>query len=401
MTPENKEHFLSEKEAIFLLLTGIGDDIYSTVDACKTANKMWIAIERLQQGESLNVQDVKTNLFWEFGKFTSRDGESMDSYYSRFYKLMNELTRNNLLAKSANPLALVVTAQPYSDHYYQAPKSQRSNAQASKQSFSTRPSASTRHKGKEIAKPVTPQSESVSKEDSDPEQAQRDKDMQKNLARLAKFWPNAKECRKPKRVKGLLYPQGKDDDVANNFMAKDSGGSYIEGISSNEKPIGTDLEVAFRKSTCFVRDLQETICLTANKFFSNLSDGCETAVLNGPLKRRFMLVSKMDPFSDADHADALLLAKATSGGYSSLGDKLVSWMSKNKNCNALYSTRTSNSVIASYAQYVVENGIIELYFVRTEYQLADMFTKALPEDRFKYLVRRIGMRCLTPADLEV
>ncbi|GJR42104.1 hypothetical protein Tco_1310207 [Tanacetum coccineum] len=90
MTPENKEHFLSEKEAIFLLLTGIGDDIYSTVDACKTANEMWIAIERLQQGESLNVQDVKTNLFWEFGKFTSRDGESMESYYSRFYKLMNE-----------------------------------------------------------------------------------------------------------------------------------------------------------------------------------------------------------------------------------------------------------------------------------------------------------------------
>ncbi|GJR88034.1 hypothetical protein Tco_0212045 [Tanacetum coccineum] len=28
--------------------------------------------------------------------FTSRDGESMESYYSRFYKLMNELTRNNL-----------------------------------------------------------------------------------------------------------------------------------------------------------------------------------------------------------------------------------------------------------------------------------------------------------------
>ncbi|GJZ58057.1 hypothetical protein Tco_0613551 [Tanacetum coccineum] len=72
---EPKEHFLSEKEAIFLLLTGIGDDIYSTVDACKTANEMWIAIERLQQGESLNVQDVKTNLFWEFGKFTSRDGD--------------------------------------------------------------------------------------------------------------------------------------------------------------------------------------------------------------------------------------------------------------------------------------------------------------------------------------
>ncbi|GJS77023.1 retrovirus-related pol polyprotein from transposon TNT 1-94 [Tanacetum coccineum] len=53
MTLENKEHFMSEKEAIFLLLTGIGDDIYSTVDACKTANEMWIAIERLQPGKEI------------------------------------------------------------------------------------------------------------------------------------------------------------------------------------------------------------------------------------------------------------------------------------------------------------------------------------------------------------
>ncbi|GJS41292.1 hypothetical protein Tco_0566335 [Tanacetum coccineum] len=52
------------------------------------------AIERLKQGESINVQDLETNLYWEFGKFTSRDGESLESYYSRFYKMMNELVRN-------------------------------------------------------------------------------------------------------------------------------------------------------------------------------------------------------------------------------------------------------------------------------------------------------------------
>ncbi|GJX84030.1 hypothetical protein Tco_0333511 [Tanacetum coccineum] len=87
------------------------------------------------------------------------------------------------------------------------------------------PSASTRHKGKEIAKPVTPQSESVSEEDSDPEQAQRDKDMQKNLALLTKYFKrlykpsnnnlrtssNSKKKtkdttpRKPKRVKDYTY----------------------------------------------------------------------------------------------------------------------------------------------------------------------------------------------------
>nr|GEZ13035.1 hypothetical protein [Tanacetum cinerariifolium] len=96
MSPENKAYFLAEKEAIHLILTEIGDEIYSTVDACQTTQEMWEAIERLQQGESLNIQDVKTNLFWEFGKFTSHDGETMESYYTRFYKLINEMIRNNL-----------------------------------------------------------------------------------------------------------------------------------------------------------------------------------------------------------------------------------------------------------------------------------------------------------------
>nr|GEX00891.1 hypothetical protein [Tanacetum cinerariifolium] len=49
MSPANKGHFKSEKEAIHLILTGIGDEIYSTVDACQTAQEMWEAIERLKQ----------------------------------------------------------------------------------------------------------------------------------------------------------------------------------------------------------------------------------------------------------------------------------------------------------------------------------------------------------------
>nr|GEW59147.1 B3 DNA binding domain-containing protein [Tanacetum cinerariifolium] len=70
------------------------NDIYSTVDACPNACEMWKAIERLKQDESINVQDLETNLYWEFGKFTSWDGESLKSYYSRFYKMTNELVRN-------------------------------------------------------------------------------------------------------------------------------------------------------------------------------------------------------------------------------------------------------------------------------------------------------------------
>ncbi|GJZ32496.1 hypothetical protein Tco_0577932 [Tanacetum coccineum] len=43
----------------------------------------------------------------------------------------------------------------------------------------------------------------------------------------------------------------------------------------------------------------------------------------------------------------------------------------------------------------------QMTFEQRSSSLVLLFTKALPEDRFKYLVRRIGMRCLTPADLEV
>ncbi|GKC26223.1 hypothetical protein Tco_1033517 [Tanacetum coccineum] len=73
----------AEAKAVQIILIGIDNDIYSTVDACPTACEMWKAIKRLKQGESINVQDLETNLYWEFGKITSWDGESNESYYSR------------------------------------------------------------------------------------------------------------------------------------------------------------------------------------------------------------------------------------------------------------------------------------------------------------------------------
>nr|GEZ70036.1 hypothetical protein [Tanacetum cinerariifolium] len=79
------------------------------------------------------------------------------------------------------------------------------------------------------------------------------------------------------------------------------------------------------------------------------------------------------------------------------GDKLVSWSSKKQDCTSMSSAKAKYHFIKEK----VEKGIVELFFVGTEYQLADMFTKALPEEKFKYLVRRLGMRCLTPEELEV
>nr|GEZ43606.1 hypothetical protein [Tanacetum cinerariifolium] len=60
MSPENKVHFQAEKEVIHLILTGIGDEIYLTVDACQTAQEMWEAIERKQR--TVNVAGARENV---------------------------------------------------------------------------------------------------------------------------------------------------------------------------------------------------------------------------------------------------------------------------------------------------------------------------------------------------
>nr|GEZ36589.1 retrovirus-related Pol polyprotein from transposon TNT 1-94 [Tanacetum cinerariifolium] len=95
-------------------------------------------------------------------------------------------------------------------------------------------------------------------------------------------------------------------------------------------------------------------------------------------------------FLDANHAGCIDSCKSTSGGIQFLGDKLFSWMSKKQNYTVISSAEAEYVALSASCVQVI-----------TEYQLVDMFTKALPEDMFKYLVRRIGMRCLNPVELEV
>nr|GEX41396.1 retrovirus-related Pol polyprotein from transposon TNT 1-94 [Tanacetum cinerariifolium] len=103
---------------------------------------------------------------------------------------------------------------------------------------------------------------------------------------------------------------------------------------------------------------------------------------------------ELTAFSDLHHAGCLDSRKSTSGGIQFLVIAI--------SCNPVQHSCTKHiDVRYHFIKEKVEKGIVELFFVGTEYQLADLFTKAFPKERFKYLVRRLGMRCLTLNELEV
>nr|GEZ88251.1 retrovirus-related Pol polyprotein from transposon TNT 1-94 [Tanacetum cinerariifolium]GFB08041.1 retrovirus-related Pol polyprotein from transposon TNT 1-94 [Tanacetum cinerariifolium] len=70
-------------------------------------------------------------------------------------------------------------------------------------------------------------------------------------------------------------------------------------------------------------------------------------------------------------------------------------------CNNVQHSRSKHIDIRyHFIKEQVENEVIELYFINTEYQLADLFTKALGRDRIDFLINKLGMRSFTPETLK-
>nr|GEV38951.1 hypothetical protein [Tanacetum cinerariifolium] len=150
-----RDQLNAEAEAVQIILTGINNDIYSTVDAYLNACEMW------------------------------KVGESLESYYSRFYKMMNEVIRNQCdvtnhqvniqfllqlqqewqraerIARVANLLALVAQQQPvYNPQTHPTHYTQNSSTRSQQ--------AATRNRGKEIVnspQPIYDQKPSMVTED--------------------------------------------------------------------------------------------------------------------------------------------------------------------------------------------------------------------------------------------
>ncbi|GKD04551.1 retrovirus-related pol polyprotein from transposon TNT 1-94 [Tanacetum coccineum] len=166
----------AEAEAVQIILIGIDNDIYSTVDAY-----------------------LETNLYWEFGKFTSRDGETLESYYSRFVTLVkqsqelkivsyhklydilkqhqNEVNkiRAKRLARTANLLALVAQQQPVY-HPQNHPTYYTQNSSSRQQH------AATKNRGKAIVTSSTPTYDQAPVMAADDDEMSKEREIEKLMA---------------------------------------------------------------------------------------------------------------------------------------------------------------------------------------------------------------------------
>nr|GEU63087.1 hypothetical protein [Tanacetum cinerariifolium] len=103
----------ADDQAIQTILLGLPEDIYATVDSCETAQEIWLRVQQMMKGFDIGIQEKKAKLFNEWERFTSNEGESIESYYHRFLKLMNDLKRNkHFPEKIASNLKFLNNLQP-------------------------------------------------------------------------------------------------------------------------------------------------------------------------------------------------------------------------------------------------------------------------------------------------
>nr|GEZ31751.1 hypothetical protein [Tanacetum cinerariifolium] len=105
----NKENYVPWSSRLLRLL----EDIYAAVDSCETAQEIWLRVQRMMKGSEIGIQEKKAKLFNDWERFTSNEGESIESYYHCFLKLMNDLKRNkHFPEKIASNLKFLNNLQP-------------------------------------------------------------------------------------------------------------------------------------------------------------------------------------------------------------------------------------------------------------------------------------------------
>ncbi|GJZ78058.1 retrovirus-related pol polyprotein from transposon TNT 1-94 [Tanacetum coccineum] len=190
----------------------------------------------------------------------------------------------------------------------------------------------------------------------------------------------------------------------------------------NLKWIFKEEGIHFEESFASVKQIEAIGIFVANAAHKNMTVyqmDVKTAFLNGVLRQE-VYVNKPEGFVDQDHPnhvyrmkkDLYGLKQATRAWYGLLLKFLLSQeflkgvvdptlFTRKEGKDILLHSRSKHIYVKyHFIKKQVENGVVELYFVKTEYQLEDIFTKALARERFEFLLIRLGMKSMSPKTLK-
>nr|GEW74682.1 copia protein [Tanacetum cinerariifolium] len=440
----------ADDQAIQTILLGLPEDIYAAVDSCETAQEIWLRVQQIMKGSDTGIQEKKAKLFNEWEMFTSTDGESIESYYYCFSKLMNDFRRNKHFPKKiASNLKFLNNLQPeWSRHVTIVHLKKDLHTTDYTQLYDF-----LKYNQKEKWNVVVARAEG-------------DATGNNGLGHFARNCIVRPRRRDAAYLKTQLLIAQKEEigiqlqDEEFDLMATAVDLDEIEKTRLVVRGYRQEEGIYFEESFAPVARMEairKLLAYAAHKSFTVFQMDMKTAFLHGTLKED-VYVCQPEGFINADHPSHVYKLKKELYGLKqaprawfmlmilslvlhTLGEKLVSWSLKKQDCMALSIAEAEYvSLSACYAQVLwmrtqltdygfhfnkipiycdsksaiaiscnpfqhsrtkhitvcnhfikehVEKGIIELYFVETDYQLANLFTKALPVERFNYLVLRL------------
>ncbi|GJZ45775.1 hypothetical protein Tco_0593371 [Tanacetum coccineum] len=191
----------------------------------------------------------------------------------------------------------------------------------------------------------------------------------------------------------------------------------VDRLKLDEDPLGTPVD-----QTRFRSMVGSLMYLTASKP-NIVFDVCMCArgTINWGLWYSKDIVMALTAYADADHAGCqdtrrttidlrhscaqILWMRSQLSDYGFAFNKIPLYCDNRSAialcCNNVQHSRSKHIDIRHhFIREQVEKGVVELYFVTTDYQLADIFTKALPRERFEFLLPRLGMKSMSPETLK-
>ncbi|GKA66025.1 hypothetical protein Tco_0765833 [Tanacetum coccineum] len=464
LSPEDKKRYNANIRATNILLQGLPKDIYSLINHYTDAKDIWDNVKMLLEGSELTKEDRESQLYDDFKHFCQSKEETIHDYYVRFAKLINDMwnikmtmSRMQLNSKFVNNMlpewGRFVTTLKLNrglrdsnyDQLYAYLKQHEAHANEKKMMLdrftqhTVDPLAlmsNVSHQQLYLQSSTTPPSTYVPPHFADNTQLDSrlssTDNLIENLTNTLTLLTQSYKTYLPQinnqlRTSSNTRNQTTVQDgkvVVQNVQGRQNrgqgnnarGGAQENGVALDEEQL---LFLAGGQDNTIDEDLDEQpvqdLALNVDNVFQ--ADDCNAFdfdVDEAPTTQTMFMANlssadpvydEVGPSYDSDILSEILWIRSHLTDYDFVFNKIPLYCDNRSAialcCNNVQHSRYKHiDIRPHFIREQVEKGMVELYFVMTDYQLADIFTKALPRERFEFLLLRLGMKNIM-ADLNV